>query len=51
MEPISYFFLGLADAADARIARRKSFLIDAKSVRVGTSFSIRFLAFSMRGLR
>ena len=48
MEPISYFFLGLG--AD-RMACRKSLLIDAKSFLVGTSFSIFFLAFSMRGLR
>jgi hypothetical protein len=50
MEPISYFLLGLP-AAEARIACRKSFLMDAKSFRLGTSLSILFLAFSMRGLR
>jgi hypothetical protein len=50
MEPISYFFLGLADA-EARIACLKSFFMDASNFLVGTAFSIFFLAFSMRGLR
>jgi hypothetical protein len=44
-----HFLLDLDDAADARIACRKSFLMDASSFRVGTCFSIFFLAFSMRG--
>jgi len=47
----SHFLLGLDGVADALIACRKSFLMDASSFLVGTSFSIRFLAFSMRGLR
>jgi hypothetical protein len=50
MERNSHFFLGLA-AAEARIACLKSLFTDASNFLVGTSFSIRFLAFSMRGLR
>jgi len=42
-------FLGLADAAEARIAARKSLLMDATSFLVGTRFSMFFLPFSMRG--
>jgi len=42
-----HFFLGLADAPTVLISRRKSFLMDASNFLVGTSFSIRFLAFSI----
>jgi hypothetical protein len=46
-----HFFLGLADAAEALIACRKSFLMDASNLRVGTFSSILRLPFSIRGLR
>jgi hypothetical protein len=42
-------FLGLADAADALTACRKSLFMDASNFLVGTRFSICFLPFSMRG--
>ena len=43
------FFLVLDDAACALRDCRKSFLIEANSLRVGTRFSSSFLPFSMRG--
>ena len=49
MESNPHFFLGLAGAALARTSIRKSLLMAAKSFRVGTFSSIRFLAFSTRG--
>lgn len=51
MDSNTHFFLSLADAADALIAWRKSFLIEAISFLVGTRFSSSFLPFSMRGSR
>ena len=42
-------FLGLESDAATRISSRKSFLIDAKSFRVGTRLRSAFLPFSMRG--
>lgn len=51
MNRTSQRFLGLAAEVEARIARRKSFLMDAISFRVGTRFSSFFLPCSMRGLR
>ena len=39
MESNPHFFFGLADAADARIVRRMSFLMLASNFRVGTCFN------------
>jgi hypothetical protein len=49
MDSKAHGFLGLALAADARMVARKSFLMDASNLRVGTFSSIFRLAFSIGG--
>jgi hypothetical protein len=49
MDSNPYFFLGLPEAADARITRWMSFLMDATNFRVGTRFSSALLPFSIGG--
>jgi hypothetical protein len=51
MDSKSQRFFGLEAAAEARIACRKSLLMDASNFLVGTFFSKSFLPFSMRGSR
>ena len=50
MQSKPHFFLGLRDAAEARMVPRRSFLIEAKSFRVGIFSNSFRLPFSMRGV-
>jgi hypothetical protein len=50
MQSNPHFFLGLLADADAWMDRRKSFLMDASSFRVGTCLNSFFLPFSIRGV-
>jgi hypothetical protein len=50
MDTNHHFFLGFAEAVDALMVFRMSFLMDASNFRVGTVFNSSLRPFSIRGV-